>query len=54
VPGLGSGIFVHVQTGRSTNGCISLRRPALLRVIRWLSPAAHPRIVIGTKAGLRA
>lgn len=48
IPGRGSGIFLHVQTGRSTNGCISLPRAQLLRVLRWLTPAASPRIVIGT------
>src|SRR2546422_9698840 len=38
--------------GKATSGCISLRRAALLRVLRWLSPTAAPRIVIGTHAGL--
>ena len=52
VPGRGSGIFVHVQIGKATSGCISLRRAALLRVLRWLSPTTAPRIVIGTHAGL--
>jgi L,D-peptidoglycan transpeptidase YkuD (ErfK/YbiS/YcfS/YnhG family) len=53
VPGKGSGIFLHAQTGRATNGCISLDREALVRVLRWLRPAAAPRIVIGTRAELR-
>lgn len=53
VPGRGSGIFLHAQTGGPTNGCISLRRPDLVRVLRWLSPRARPRITIGTSAGLR-
>ena len=53
VPGRGSGIFLHAQTGGPTNGCISLRRPDLLRVLRWLRPAANPRIAIGTSAQLR-
>nr|MBA2474982.1 L,D-transpeptidase family protein [Actinomycetota bacterium] len=35
VPGRGSGIFLHAQTGRPTNGCISLPRTDLLRVLRW-------------------
>jgi L,D-peptidoglycan transpeptidase YkuD (ErfK/YbiS/YcfS/YnhG family) len=48
VRGRGSGIFLHVQTGSPTNGCISLRRAQLLGVLRWLSPAASPRIVIST------
>jgi L,D-peptidoglycan transpeptidase YkuD (ErfK/YbiS/YcfS/YnhG family) len=46
VPGRGSGIFLHVQTGGPTNGCVSLRRPDLVRVLRWLSPAASPQISI--------
>jgi L,D-peptidoglycan transpeptidase YkuD (ErfK/YbiS/YcfS/YnhG family) len=54
VPGRGSGIFLHAQTGRPTNGCISLRRADLVRVLRWLTPSAAPRIAIGTRAGLRA
>jgi L,D-peptidoglycan transpeptidase YkuD (ErfK/YbiS/YcfS/YnhG family) len=47
VPGRGSGIFLHVQTGSPTNGCVSLPRAQLLRILRWLSPSASPRIVIG-------
>ncbi|MBA2461006.1 MAG: L,D-transpeptidase family protein, partial [Actinobacteria bacterium] len=39
VPGRGSGIFLHAQTGRTTNGCISLRRAELVAVLRWLRPA---------------
>ena len=46
VPGRGSGIFLHAQTGRPTNGCISLRRRDLVGVLRWLRPAAEPRIAI--------
>ena len=46
VPGRGSGIFLHAQTGSPTNGCVSLRRPDLVHVLRWLSPAASPWIAI--------
>jgi L,D-peptidoglycan transpeptidase YkuD (ErfK/YbiS/YcfS/YnhG family) len=52
VPGRGSGIFLHAQTGGPTNGCVSLRRADLVHVLRWLSPAAAPQIAIGTTAGL--
>jgi L,D-peptidoglycan transpeptidase YkuD (ErfK/YbiS/YcfS/YnhG family) len=52
VPGRGSGIFLHAQTGSPTNGCISLRRRDLVHVLRWLSPGAAPQIAIGTTAGL--
>lgn len=53
VPGKGSGIFLHAQTGGPTIGCISLRKDELVRVLRWLRPAARPHIVIGTSAMLR-
>lgn len=40
VPGRGSAIFLHVDTGHATNGCVSLPRPLLLRALRWLRPGA--------------
>jgi L,D-peptidoglycan transpeptidase YkuD (ErfK/YbiS/YcfS/YnhG family) len=46
VPGRGSAIFLHDSLGRATTGCISLPRPQLLRLLRWLRPSAHPRIAI--------
>jgi L,D-peptidoglycan transpeptidase YkuD (ErfK/YbiS/YcfS/YnhG family) len=52
VPGRGSGIFLHVQIGKATSGCISLRRPALIHVLRWLRPDALPQIAIGVKGSL--
>jgi L,D-peptidoglycan transpeptidase YkuD (ErfK/YbiS/YcfS/YnhG family) len=52
VPGRGSGIFLHAQTGSSTNGCISLPVERLVNVLRWLDPSARPRIAIGTRASL--
>jgi L,D-peptidoglycan transpeptidase YkuD (ErfK/YbiS/YcfS/YnhG family) len=53
VPGRGSGIFLHAQTGGPTIGCISLRRVELVSVLRWLRPGAKPVIAIGTSAQLR-
>jgi L,D-peptidoglycan transpeptidase YkuD (ErfK/YbiS/YcfS/YnhG family) len=46
LPGLGSAIFLHVGDGKATTGCISLPRPELLRVLRWLRPGATIRIVL--------
>jgi len=34
-PGAGSAIFMHVDQGRGTAGCVSLPTSALLAVIRW-------------------
>jgi L,D-peptidoglycan transpeptidase YkuD (ErfK/YbiS/YcfS/YnhG family) len=53
VPGRGSGIFLHVSSGQPTLGCVSLPLPQLLRILRWLRPAAEPLIVIGTRATIR-
>ena len=53
VPGRGSGIFLHAQTGGPTIGCISLRKAELRTVLRWLRPADAPVIAIGTRAQLR-
>ncbi len=53
VPGRGSGIFLHVSTGRPTLGCVSLPLPRLLAVLRWLNPRSAPLIVIGTNAEIR-
>lgn len=47
VPGLGSGIFLHVNIGIATAGCITLPMGKLLAVLRWLDPARSPRIKMG-------
>jgi L,D-peptidoglycan transpeptidase YkuD (ErfK/YbiS/YcfS/YnhG family) len=49
----GSGIFLHVQIGKATSGCISLQRSALIHVLRWLDPEALPQIAIGAAGSLR-
>jgi len=49
VPGKGSGIFLHAQTGGPTIGCISLRKAELRAVLRWLRPGDTPVIGIGTR-----
>jgi L,D-peptidoglycan transpeptidase YkuD (ErfK/YbiS/YcfS/YnhG family) len=49
VPGLGSAVFLHVGTGGSTGGCVSLPRAELIRVLLWLRPRDHPRISISVR-----
>jgi len=51
-PGAGSAIFLHVSTGGPTAGCVSLATGELISVLRWLSPAAQPRIIMGTAASI--
>jgi L,D-peptidoglycan transpeptidase YkuD (ErfK/YbiS/YcfS/YnhG family) len=40
LPGLGSAIFLHDDTGRATNGCVSLPRSELIHVLRRLGVGA--------------
>lgn len=40
VPGRGSAIFLHDDTGRATNGCVSLPRARLLWLLRRLRAGA--------------
>jgi L,D-peptidoglycan transpeptidase YkuD (ErfK/YbiS/YcfS/YnhG family) len=47
VQGAGSAFFLHVTVGEPTAGCVSIDQGQLIRILRWLSPAAHPRILIG-------
>ena len=49
VPGKGSGIFLHAQTGGPTIGCVSIRKAELRAVLRWLRPGDRPVIGIGTR-----
>jgi L,D-peptidoglycan transpeptidase YkuD (ErfK/YbiS/YcfS/YnhG family) len=49
VPGAGSAFFLHVTVGEPTQGCISIAQTRLVNLLRWLSPAQHPRILIGAR-----
>jgi L,D-peptidoglycan transpeptidase YkuD (ErfK/YbiS/YcfS/YnhG family) len=47
--GAGSAFFLHVYppgTG-ATAGCVSIPVAKLISIMRWLTPSAHPRILIG-------
>jgi L,D-peptidoglycan transpeptidase YkuD (ErfK/YbiS/YcfS/YnhG family) len=44
----GAGIFLHHWMDAPTQGCIALPLADLLAVLRWLEPAEHPVIEIGT------
>jgi L,D-peptidoglycan transpeptidase YkuD (ErfK/YbiS/YcfS/YnhG family) len=50
----GSGIWLHVDDGQPTAGCVGISRANMVRVLRWLEPAQHPVIVMGDKASLAA
>ena len=46
-PGLGSAIFLHINIGTPTAGCVTLPMGELLEILRWLNPTASPRIEMG-------
>jgi L,D-peptidoglycan transpeptidase YkuD (ErfK/YbiS/YcfS/YnhG family) len=46
-PGLGSAIFLHINIGTPTAGCVTLPVGELLEILRWLNPADSPRITMG-------
>jgi L,D-peptidoglycan transpeptidase YkuD (ErfK/YbiS/YcfS/YnhG family) len=50
-PGLGSAIFLHINIGTPTAGCVTLPVGELLEILRWLNPAASPRIAMGVGQG---
>jgi L,D-peptidoglycan transpeptidase YkuD (ErfK/YbiS/YcfS/YnhG family) len=43
---LGGGIFLHVDNGKKTAGCISIAQPAMRNILRWLDPDQEPMITI--------
>jgi L,D-peptidoglycan transpeptidase YkuD (ErfK/YbiS/YcfS/YnhG family) len=47
VQGAGSAIFLHVTDGNATAGCVAIPQGNLVAIMQWLTPAAHPRILIG-------
>jgi L,D-peptidoglycan transpeptidase YkuD (ErfK/YbiS/YcfS/YnhG family) len=50
VQGAGSAFFLHVNPdGKPTAGCVSIPQANLITIMKWLSPAAQPRILIGIR-----
>jgi L,D-peptidoglycan transpeptidase YkuD (ErfK/YbiS/YcfS/YnhG family) len=50
VAGRGSAIFIHVDVGRPTNGCVSLPATDLVELLRLLRPADAPVVSIRLRA----
>ncbi|GLF96618.1 L,D-transpeptidase family protein [Streptomyces yaizuensis] len=43
----GRGIWIHVDHGSGTQGCVSLARPRVAELLRRLDPAARPVVAMG-------
>lgn len=50
--GRGGGIWVHVDHGGPTHGCVSVSAAHMVDLLRTLLPADHPVIVMGDRATL--
>ena len=50
---LGGGIWLHVDHGGPTHGCVSLHRNAMKSLLRTLDPGRHPMVVMGDAASLK-
>lgn len=48
----GGNIWLHVDHGSGTSGCVTLRRSAIAYLLRTLDPHQHPRAVMGDRAAL--
>lgn len=49
----GYAIFLHTFNGHgATLGCVAMSPRQLARILRWLRPGMHPRIVIGTTSDI--
>ncbi|MFJ5029936.1 L,D-transpeptidase family protein [Streptomyces sp. NPDC088560] len=50
----GGGIWLHLDHGDGTSGCVSLPKGAMKFLLRTLDPAQHPMMVMGDERELRA
>lgn len=48
----GGGIWLHVDHGGPTHGCVTLPREGVVSLLRALDPAAHPVVAMGDAATL--
>jgi L,D-peptidoglycan transpeptidase YkuD (ErfK/YbiS/YcfS/YnhG family) len=48
----GGGIWLHVDHGGPTEGCVSLPKRVMVTLLRTLDPALHPVVVMGDAAAL--
>lgn len=53
-PSRGGGIWVHVDHGGPTHGCVSVSAAHMVDLLRTLQPADHPVIVMGDHTSLSA
>ncbi|MFF4952253.1 L,D-transpeptidase family protein [Streptomyces chattanoogensis] len=50
----GGGIWLHLDHGSGTSGCVSVPKAGMAALLRTLDPERHPVVVMGDKAHLSA
>ncbi|MEV5596418.1 L,D-transpeptidase family protein [Streptomyces sp. NPDC052496] len=50
----GGGIWLHLDHGSGTSGCVSISKAGMVALLRTLDPRSHPVIVMGDTAHLTA
>ncbi|MEU6121788.1 L,D-transpeptidase family protein [Streptomyces sp. NPDC047123] len=50
----GGSIWLHMDHGSGTSGCVSLSKAGMEHLLRTLDPKQHPVVVMGDKANLSA
>ncbi|MFH8610931.1 L,D-transpeptidase family protein [Streptomyces sp. NPDC018029] len=50
----GGSIWLHMDHGSGTSGCVSLSKAGMKYLLRTLDPKQHPVVVMGDRANLRA
>ncbi|WP_199552597.1 L,D-transpeptidase family protein [Streptomyces sp. N35] len=50
--GRGGGIWFHVDHGAPTQGCVTLPKPRMRELLRWLDAESDPVVVMGDAASL--
>ncbi|MEV0253401.1 L,D-transpeptidase family protein [Streptomyces sp. NPDC050732] len=50
----GGGIWLHMDHGSGTSGCVSLSKAGMKYLLRTLDPKQHPVVVMGDRAHLQA
>ncbi|WP_435845879.1 L,D-transpeptidase family protein [Streptomyces huasconensis] len=50
----GGSIWLHMDHGSGTSGCVSLSKSGMQHLLRTLDPKQHPVVVMGDKANLKA
>ncbi|MEU2560782.1 L,D-transpeptidase family protein [Streptomyces longispororuber] len=49
----GGSIWLHMDHGSGTSGCVSLSRSGMRHLLRTLDPKQHPVVVMGDRAALK-